>query len=59
MVDPSTAMFFAVAESKLTAPSTLLTTCVLLTAVEELSSDLLAVRLATVLVAKSFDALTL
>jgi carbonic anhydrase len=59
MVDPSTAMFFAVAESKLTAPCTSLTTWVVLVADSELSSDLLADRLATVLVAKLFDALTL
>jgi hypothetical protein len=52
-------MFFAVAESKLTAPSTFLTTWVVLFVDNELSSDLLATRLVTVLVAKSFDALTL
>jgi hypothetical protein len=51
-------MFFAVALSKLTAPCTSFTTEVVLSAEYELSSDLLVDRLATVLVAKSFDLVT-
>jgi hypothetical protein len=59
MVDPSTATFFALAESMLTAPCTFFTTEVFLTSLEEFVSDLLATRLATVLVVELFDALTL
>lgn len=59
MVDPSTATFFAVASSMLTAPCTFLTTEVFLIALKESVSDLLATRVATVLVVELFDALTL
>ena len=50
MVDPSTAMFFAEADSKLTAPSTLCVTARVSMFVSECMSDLLATRVATVLV---------
>jgi hypothetical protein len=45
MVDPSTAMFFALAESRLTAPSTLRMTWLLLVSVSDLDSVSLVARL--------------
>ena len=51
-LDPSTAMLLALAEPRLTAPSTFCTSEALLTAVLELVSDLLETRLATVLLAE-------
>jgi len=59
MVDPSTATFFAVAESRVTAPSTFLVTLVFFTELKESTFDLLATRLVTVLVEDVFDAVTL
>jgi hypothetical protein len=47
-VDPSTAMFFAVAAVKLTAPSTLLMTWLLLAEVSEFDFVSVVARLATV-----------
>ena len=58
IVEPSTAMLVAEASSRLTAPSTLSVTLVLLTEVLDFMLELLATRLATVLVAKLFEALT-
>ena len=58
IVDPSTAMLVASASSRETAPSTLFVTREFLTEWSELVSDVLAERLVTVLVAKSFDLLT-
>lgn len=58
MVDPSTAMFVAVASPMLNAPWMLSVSAKLLTAVLELVSDFADARLATRLVAKSFDLLT-
>jgi hypothetical protein len=48
MVDPSTAMFFAEAAVKLTAPSTLSMTWLLLAELEEFDLVLLSARLAVV-----------
>lgn len=59
MVDPSTAMFFALASSRLTAPWTLCTTERFWTSVLDRVSEVLATRVAAVLVVKAFDALTL
>jgi hypothetical protein len=54
-LEPSTAMLVAVASPMLRAPWTLSVSAKLFTAVLELVSDLVAARLATVLVAKAFD----
>lgn len=59
MVEPSTAMLVAAAPSRVTAPSTFFTTEVLLADVLESVFESLATRLATVLVAKFFDDVTL
>jgi hypothetical protein len=57
-LDPSTAMLVAVASPMFRAPWMLSVSAKLFTAVLELVSDLAAARLATVLVAKSFDEFT-
>jgi hypothetical protein len=57
-VDPSTAMFFTEAESKLIAPSMSLVTEVFLTEMLDFDCVSLATRVATVLVAKLSDLLT-